>query len=174
MSDVSGPPESEDEQQRLTSTLHALEHASRLAETAGEESKFATVNGGPDDGRAAKLCAEAMRSAAVVAGEVAAPSAAHDHGTPIELRHAALASAGPGAASDVPTMATDPALARLEQCAKALDELQRAHRSATLRAVAGGALTADEAIACVDAVRRLDALAHHAWRSAAQLVGRSA
>ena len=27
MSDVEGPPESEDEQRRLTSTLHALDHA---------------------------------------------------------------------------------------------------------------------------------------------------
>src|SRR5499427_805748 len=35
MSDVSGPPESEDEQRRLTNALHALEHASRLAEAAG-------------------------------------------------------------------------------------------------------------------------------------------
>jgi phosphate:Na+ symporter len=31
-------------------------------------------------------------------------------------------------------------------------------------------LTAGEAIVRVDTVRRLDALAHHAWRSAAQLV----
>ena len=35
MSDVSGPPESEAEQHRLTCTLHALDHASRMAETAG-------------------------------------------------------------------------------------------------------------------------------------------
>jgi phosphate:Na+ symporter len=62
---------------------------------------------------------------------------------------------------------------RLEQCAKTLDELQRTHRSATLSAVASGALTGGEAIARVDAVRRLDAFAHHAWRSAAHLVGRA-
>jgi phosphate:Na+ symporter len=29
---------------------------------------------------------------------------------------------------------------------------------------------ADEAMACVDTVRRLEALARHAWRSAAHLV----
>src|SRR6516165_7985162 len=40
MSDVSGPPESDDEQRRLTSTLHALEHASRLAEAAGEKAEL--------------------------------------------------------------------------------------------------------------------------------------
>jgi phosphate:Na+ symporter len=32
-------------------------------------------------------------------------------------------------------------------------------------------LTASDAIARVDAVRILEALAHHAWRSAAHLVG---
>jgi len=35
LSDVAGPPDTEDEQQRLTSTLHALDHASRVVETAG-------------------------------------------------------------------------------------------------------------------------------------------
>src|SRR5262249_60104981 len=59
MSDVNGPPESEDEQQRLTSTLHALEHASRLAETARDQAEFRTVNGGTDDMRPARPCAHA-------------------------------------------------------------------------------------------------------------------
>jgi len=172
MSDVSGPPESEDEQQWLTSTLHALEHASRLAETAGEEAEFVTVNGGPDDTRAVELCADAMRSAAAVAGEVAAPPAAPDHTISIKMRRAALESGGSDAAFDLPTAPTEEALVRLEHSAKALDELKRVHRSATLSAVASGALTGSEAIARVDAVRRLDAFAHHAWRSATHLVGR--
>src|SRR5262249_21975664 len=84
MSDVSGPPESEDEQRRLTNTLHALEHASRLAEAAGEKGEFTVLNGGPDDVRASRLCADAMRSAVVAAREVAAPSAGDDHATPVE------------------------------------------------------------------------------------------
>src|SRR5262249_22874006 len=76
--------------------------------------------------------------------------------------------------SDCRSIATSGhALVRLQQCAKTLDELQRTHRSATLSAVASGALTGGEAIARVDAVRRLDAFAHHAWRSAAHLVGRA-
>jgi phosphate:Na+ symporter len=172
MSDVNGPPESKDEQRRLTSTLHALEHASRLAETAGEEAEFGTLNRGPDDVRAAQLCAEAMQSAASLAGEIAAPSAARDRMTLIESRRDRPESAD--AAFDVTATSTDEALVRLEHCAKTLDELQRAHRGATLGAVANGALTADEAIVRVDTVRRLDALAHHAWRSAAQLVDRGA
>ena len=36
LSDVSGPPATDDEQRRVTSTLHALDHATRLAEMAGE------------------------------------------------------------------------------------------------------------------------------------------
>jgi hypothetical protein len=51
----------------------------------------------------------------------------------------------------------------------ALGALRLAHRSATLGTVATGELTADDAIARVDAVTRLEALARQAWRSAAHL-----
>jgi phosphate:Na+ symporter len=47
MSDVDGPPESEDEQRRLTSTLHALDHTSRLAETARERGDFGAMGTQP-------------------------------------------------------------------------------------------------------------------------------
>ena len=49
----------------------------------------------------------------------------------------------------------------------ALGTLRLAHRSAILGKVATGELIADEAIARVDAVTRLEALERHAWRSAA-------
>jgi phosphate:Na+ symporter len=52
LSDVTGPPDSDDEQRRLTSTLHALDHAVRMAETASSEVDFGTVRAGPDDARA--------------------------------------------------------------------------------------------------------------------------
>src|SRR5215475_14133910 len=61
ISEAGGPPESEDEQERLTSTLHALDHSSRLAEVAGEIGDFGFMRGGAADVRAAGLCAEAMR-----------------------------------------------------------------------------------------------------------------
>jgi len=159
MSDVNGPPESDDEQRRLTSTLHALDHASRLAETMGEEAAFGTVSSGPDDVRAAQLCAEAMRNAASIAGGVAALP---EHEMPGSSE----------AALDTPATSAEDALVRLERCAKALVELRSTHRAATLSAVANGGLTASEAIVRVDRVRALEALAHHAWRSAAHLVGR--
>jgi phosphate:Na+ symporter len=75
----------------------------------------------------------------------------------------ALATASPD------TMAAE-ALERLEECAKALRKLQQVHRAATLGAVASGALTTSEAIDRVDTIRRLEALSHHAWRSAAHLL----
>src|SRR5262252_3824359 len=71
--DVTGPPDTDDEQQRLTSTLHALDHASRLAETADGGINFGAVRSGPEDIRAGELCAEAMRSAAAIARAVAEP-----------------------------------------------------------------------------------------------------
>src|SRR5262249_36738744 len=127
--------------------LHALDHASRFAETAGTEPAFPKVTDAPEDARAAELCADAMRAAAALAGGVAALSA--DGG-----------------------ISTEGTLAGLERCGQALGELRRTHRATTLGAVATGALTADEAITRVDAVRRLEALAYHAWRAAAYLAGR--
>lgn len=164
LSDMTGPPETDNEQQRLTGTLHALDHASRLAEAAGGGIDFGAVTGGPEDARAGALCADAMRSAAKVAGQVEMHS------------DTAMAHAAPSAdaASDGPAGSIDAALERLEQCAKELSELRRAHRSATLGAVADGQLTTDAAITRVETVRGLEALAYHAWRCSLHLVGTSA
>jgi phosphate:Na+ symporter len=174
MSEASGPPESEEEQGRLTSTLHALDHASRLAETVGEEAEFGPRTDGPEDMRAPEVCAEAMRGAASLAAEVAGLPTSPGHAAPIE----------PAGGSEEPLdlekelpatgASTEQTLAQLGHCANALGELRKDHRSATLSSVASGRLTADEAIARVEAVRRLEALAYHAWRSAAHLVGRGA
>ena len=154
LSDVIGPPDSDDEQRRLTSTLHALDHAARMAETASGEVDFRTVRGGPDDARAGQLCADAMRSAASVAGEVEAPPDIALSSRPTPTSAAA---------------STEEALAQLKRCADELAALRPSHRSATLGAVANGTLTADAAIVRVDTLRSLEALAHHAWRTAAHL-----
>src|SRR5499427_9281225 len=164
LSDVTGPPDSHDEQRRLISTLHALDHASRLAETAGGGFDFGAVRGGQDDVRAGQLCVDAMRSAASVAGEVAVLIA--------ELPQATPASRGAEAATGAAAVSTEEALAKLERCAMELGELRRTHRSATLAAVADGTLAAAAAIVRVETLRSLEALAHHAWRSSAHLVGR--
>jgi phosphate:Na+ symporter len=160
ISGISGAPQSEDERQRLTNTLHALDHTSRLADAASEKTKFETVNTGPDDACAAQLCADAMQSAASLAAEVGALPAA-PRPSQIDNTH------------DVPASSIEEALVRLEHSAKTLSELQGACRSATLGAVAKGTLTAGEAIIRVDNMRRLEALAHHAWRAATHLIGRN-
>jgi phosphate:Na+ symporter len=169
MSEASGPPESEEEQLRLTSTLFALDNASRLAEVAGERLELGSVPGGPEDVRAREVCAEAMRNAVVIAGEVTALPGIHDRAASLEKQEGAKQE---GAENGAPAP-TEQALVQLEHCAKTLRELQPAHRRATISSVAGGAVSADQAMARVDTVRRLEALAHHAWRSAAHLVGSS-
>jgi phosphate:Na+ symporter len=165
LSDVTGPPDSDDEQQRLTNTLHALDHASRLAEIANGKIDFGTLGSGPDAARAGQLCADAMRSATSVAGEVESPS---------DVGRAPRATSDPpgsDAASDA-AASTDEPLVQLERSAAQLREMQRSYRSTTLGAVANGTLSADAAIVHVDTVRSLEALAYHAWRSAAHLVDR--
>jgi phosphate:Na+ symporter len=159
LSDVAGPPDTDDEQRRLTSTLHALDHASRLAETAGGID-FGTVRGGPDDARAGQLCTEAMRIATSVADDV------------VVLPGIDQSPRASPAASGAKVLSTDEALVQLEHCATELQKLQRTHRSATLGAVANGTLTADAAIVRVDTLRSLQAMAWHAWRSTVHLVGR--
>jgi phosphate:Na+ symporter len=158
LADVAGPPETDDEQRRLTSTLHALDHASRLAESA-QGIDFGAVRAGPVDDRAGQLCADAMQIATSLVNDIAILPG---------IDHAQRASPNePGAK----TLPNDAALAQLERCATELERLQRTDRSTTLGAVANGTLTADAAIVRVDAVRNLQALAWHAWRSTAHLVG---
>jgi phosphate:Na+ symporter len=164
ISEASGPPESEEEEERLTSTLHAFDHASRLAEVAGETGSLASLPGGPDDERAAGLCAKAMRHAVLIADKVGALPDTRGQVAPVKALDGEKDVAADGAS-------TEEALAQLEHFANTLRELQGTHRRQTLGSVAVGAVSADAAMTRVDAVRRLDALAHHAWRSAAHLVG---
>jgi len=151
MTEASGPPESQREEERLTSTLHALDDASRLAEVASVKDGLGPAPSGSEGARAVELCAEAMRHAVSIAGAIGAlpddPEAVGAGGT-----------------------TTEQALVQLEQSARTLRELQPTYRKATLGSVAGGTVSADEATARVDSVRRLEALAHHAWRSAVHLV----
>jgi phosphate:Na+ symporter len=118
-----------------------------MAERASRKVDFGMMRGGPEDARGGQLCADAMRIAASVAGEVEALPG---------ITQSSRAS-------------TEEALAQLNRCASELAELQPSHRSATLGAVANGTLTADAAIVRVDMLRSLVALAHHAWRSVAHL-----
>lgn len=166
LSDMTGPPDTDDEQRRLTSTLHALDRASRLTDLANGGINFASVRDGPEDIRAGELCAEAMRSAAAIARGVAVPPRVAGSPQVAPGLRGADAMAGPRA------IPPDEAIAELERCTTQLGEVLRTHRSATLGAVANGTLTADAALLRVDTLRSLEALSLHAWRSAAHLVGR--
>jgi phosphate:Na+ symporter len=105
-----------------------------------------------------------MRSAGFVAGEVAAPRDI--------VQSARAAPALPAAASNPATVSTAEALVQLERRPIELEELQRNCRSEALGAVANGTPSADAAMIRVDTLRSLQALAYHAWRSAAHLVDR--
>jgi len=166
LSEVTGPPDTDDEQRRLTSTLHALDHASRLSDVANGEVNFASIGDGPEDIRAAELCAEAMRSAAAIACGVATPPRPSGSQPISPVLHGADAMIGPCA------IPTDEAIVELERCTTQLGEVLRTHRSATLGAVANATLTADAALVRVETVRSLQAMSHHAWRAAVHLVGR--
>jgi phosphate:Na+ symporter len=151
LSELKEPPETEDEQLRLTSILHALDHTARLVEILAD-GRFA---GEPAE--AATLCLQAMRAAHVVARSITAETAFSGQASAINWS----VSVEMGAA-----------LAEIERAATGLDALQRDHRAATLAAVAPGRLTAADAFARIDTARRLDRIARHAWRSAAHLAGR--
>jgi phosphate:Na+ symporter len=148
LSGLQEPPETEAERQRLTSTLHALDHASRLAQIV--------TDGAPAEQPAAGLCAAAMRAVQTIGGSITSEAAFSIQATPIGWHVSPEVAA---------------ALAEAESMAKELDGLRRSHRATTIAAVAPGKLTAAEAFARIDAARQLDRITHHAWRSAAHLLG---
>jgi len=155
LSKVTGPLVSEQEQRWLISTVHALDHTVRLVEATQESAKIDVTLDSPDEQRAVKLYAEAMRTAAEAAGPMARAS--------VSPSDAAAAGTKPGAAVEVE------AVERLGRCAQELAGLRAEHRRTTLDSVASGTTTASDAIAQVDAIRMLDQRAHHAWRAAAHL-----
>jgi phosphate:Na+ symporter len=158
LSELKETPETEDERRHLTSTLHALDHASRLAEIVGDGGPPGPPTGGPDDRRAGELCQQVLRWTQTIDDSITGESALSRHAAPI----------GWGASGEVGA-----ALAEVEGAAVALSALRRDHRASTLASVAPGQTTAADALARIDAVRRLDRIAHHAWRAAAHLLGRN-
>jgi phosphate:Na+ symporter len=159
----SDPPPSDEGHAWFTSTVHALDHASRLAEAVEAMAKTGVATDGPDEQRAAALCAGSMRDVASVAARLAV-SAGPAHAADDELAKAAAKQ--PATTRGEPGKALAQAL---ERAAKALADLRTAHRSATLDMVASGKLTANEAMARVDGVALMSRLAHHAWRAVAHL-----
>ncbi|MBV9906966.1 MAG: Na/Pi cotransporter family protein, partial [Hyphomicrobiales bacterium] len=155
----SDPPPSEEGHAWFTSTVHALDHASRLADAVDAMAKTGVATDGPEEIRAAALCAGSMRDAAGAAANLAVAAGPGHAADDALAKSASDALAGP----------VDNVTQNLERAAKALADLRAAHRSATLEMVASGKLTASQAIARVDAVALMSRLAHHAWRAVAHL-----
>jgi len=150
-------PETEAEQFRLTSTLHALDHATRLVNVLAGGGLPPLSSAPASVRRASALCDNAMKAVQTVCGSITAESAFSEQ----------AASIGWSVAPKVGA-----ALAEAQGASNELEAFQREHRAATLRSVAPGTLTAADALAQIDAVRQLDRIVHHAWRSAAHLLGR--
>jgi phosphate:Na+ symporter len=161
------PPPSEEGHAWFTSTVHALDHASHLAEAVEAMARTGVATDGPEEARAGSLCAESMRDAAGAAARLAI-SAGPAHAADDALANK-TASAPEKKSGDARAGPSDDATEKLERSAKALADLRVAHRQATLDMVASGKLSASQAIARVDAVALMSRLAHHAWRAIAHL-----
>ncbi len=161
----SDAPPSDEGHAWFTSTVHALDHASRLADAVEAMAKTGVATDSPEELGAAALCAQSMRDAAGAAASLAV-AAGPGHGTRDEL-----ATEIAGAKSSVGALAAPgkDVARNLERAAKALADLRASHRAATLDMVASGKVTASQAIARVDAVALMSRLAHHAWRAVAHL-----
>ncbi len=159
LSELKEPPETEAERLRMTSTVHALDHALRLNEVVADGGFPRHGTETAYDLRAVELCTQAMRAAQVVGDSITS--------------EAAFSAQAPAIGWSV-SPEIEAALAEIESASKELDALQRDHRAATLASVAPGKLTAADAIARIETARRLDRIARHCWRSAAHLLGRVA
>jgi len=157
LSELIEGPETDAERLRMTSTVHALDHASRLAEILADGNSPGHRAEASGNLRAAELCARAMRAVQAIGGSITSESALSTKATSIGWSTSTEVAAS---------------LDEAEAASSELEALQRNHRAAALASVAQGELTAADALGRIDAARRLDQIAHHAWRSAAHLLGR--
>lgn len=158
LSELKSPTQTEAERNRMTSILHALDHTSRLVDVIADDGFAKRPSDVADDHEAAGLCADAMQGVQAVAGSIVSESAFSGQSAPISWTVSSEVEAG---------------LSDAEDAARKLDLLQQDHRATTLASVAPGNLTPVDAFARMEIVRRLDQISHHAWRSAAHLVGRA-
>ncbi|MBW9118308.1 Na/Pi cotransporter family protein [Rhizobium cauense] len=158
LSELKEPPEAEGERLRMTNTLHALDHASRLVEILADDGLPKTSQSADRDTPLIELSVKAMRAAQEIGNSITSESALSVKAPPIGWNVS-------------PEIAR--ALTEIHDAASELDALQRDYRAATLGSVAPGELTAADAFARIETARRLDNIVHHAWRSSAHLLGRA-
>lgn len=139
LSTLPNRPVGKPEQARLLSTLHALDHVSRLVGAARHPAMGAPAPG--DD--TADRAAETLRAALHLG----------------EAFGAAVASGSP----------LPPDFTRARELSQQLAQLRRDHRVRTLEAAAHGELAPEEALARTERVRIYDRIAYHAWRASEHL-----
>ena len=161
----SDAPPSDEGHAWFTSTVHALDHASRLAESVDAMAKTGVATDGPEEQKRRRFV-RAIDARRGRGGSESAIAAGPGHAADDELAQTIA-----GAKNSVDTRPAPGAdgTQNLERAAKALADLRATHRAATLDMVASGKLTASQAIARVDAVALMSRLAHHAWRAVAHL-----
>ena len=161
----SDPPPSDEGHAWFTSTVHALDHANRLAEAVDAMAKTGVATDGPEEHERrgfvrwvdARRGRGRRKSCDLTPGPATRPTTNWLGKSPTRSPRS-------------PHVAESAMMAQnLERAAKALAELRATHRSATLDMVASGKVTASQAIARVDAVALMSRLAHHAWRAVAHL-----
>lgn len=157
LSGLKEPPSDQMERQRLTSALHALDHASRLAALVAADDVAEAPFNGSLQVEAVDLCIAAMQGAGIIAASIVGECALSAQAAPIGWRMS----------PDV-----EAALDRMATAARQMEILQLEVRANALAAVAPGGLTAAEAFAQIETLRRFSSMTHHAWRSAAHLLGK--
>lgn len=157
LSEIREPPQTDAERHRMTSTLHALDHISRLAENLAGVALPGQQARTRHDVRQAELCDRVMRSAQTIGASISTEAALSEQATPIGWNVSDQVGA---------------ALVEAEAAAKELALIEREYRAETLATVAPGELTAADALAQIDNARWIERITHHASRSAAHLLGR--
>ncbi|MGE4373288.1 MAG: Na/Pi cotransporter family protein [Xanthobacter sp.] len=152
LSELNEPPETDAERDRMTSTLHALDHTFRLVDTLAAGMDLHQL-----DEAQRTLCLTVIDGAINISHAISQESALSMQAAPIGWAVAP---------------AQEDALQRMESATHALENAQKAYRTTMLAAVTPGHLTAADAFSRVEAARHLDRLTYHVWRASTHLLGR--
>jgi len=156
LSQMARPPEQPNAQGRLANALHALDHSIRLVENIEESAHDAGVDGDEPALRVLERSRAALELASSMASMISEPTDCAEAGSAAESRDALLQSR----------------LSTLRDLSERVTEDARLVRRGALgNAIAMGApLAVDRVMARVDAVRHIDRIVHHAWRTLEHLV----
>jgi phosphate:Na+ symporter len=156
LSQIAWPPEQPDAQGRLANALHALDHSIRLVENIEESAHDAGVDGDESARHVLERSRTALELAASMSHVIAEP--------------ADRAGAGPTAQSRVALL--QPQLVSMRELSETITEDARLVRRGALGSAiaAGTPIAVDRVMARVDAVRHIDRIVHHSWRSLEHLV----